>query len=68
MHTVMQHIPLTRTPEKNELSRLLDRLVEKELLTEDQRAAIEEDDILAFFDTEIGQSFSAPAASNGRFL
>lgn len=55
MHTVMQHIPLTRTPEINELSRLLDRLVEKELLTEDQRAAIEEDDILAFFDTEIGQ-------------
>ncbi|KAA6476005.1 helicase-exonuclease AddAB subunit AddA [Bacillus swezeyi] len=55
MHTVMQHVPLTRAPEKDELSRLLDRLVDKELLTEEQRAAIEEDDILAFFETDIGE-------------
>lgn len=54
MHTVMQHLPLTRVPEKDELGRMLDRLIEKELLTEEQRAAIEEDDILAFFDTDIG--------------
>ncbi|MDI3409633.1 PD-(D/E)XK nuclease family protein [Bacillus sonorensis] len=55
MHTVMQHLPLTHAPQADELGRLLDRLVEKELLTEDQRAAIEEDDILAFFETDIGE-------------
>ncbi|MFN2747042.1 MULTISPECIES: helicase-exonuclease AddAB subunit AddA [Bacillus] len=55
MHTVMQHIPLSKAPEQDELSLFLDRLVQHELLTEEQRAAIDEDDILAFFETEIGE-------------
>ncbi|MDA7026035.1 helicase-exonuclease AddAB subunit AddA [Bacillus sp. CLL-7-23] len=59
MHTVMQHLPLTHVYEKDELGCFLDMLVEKELLTGEQREVIDEADILAFFDTDIGEKLQS---------
>lgn len=55
MHTVMQHIPLTHAPSKEEAERIVKRLYEKELLTEDQQAVIDLEEIVQFFHTEIGE-------------
>ncbi|MDA1475979.1 helicase-exonuclease AddAB subunit AddA [Bacillus changyiensis] len=61
MHTVMQHLSLTHVYEKDELGCFLDMLVEKELLTGEQREVIDEADILAFFDTDIGKKIQSAA-------
>ncbi|WP_343310306.1 helicase-exonuclease AddAB subunit AddA [Bacillus atrophaeus] len=55
MHTVMQHIPLTHVPSKEEAECIVKRLYEKELLTEDQQAVIDLEEIVQFFHTEIGE-------------
>ncbi|KXZ24077.1 ATP-dependent helicase [Bacillus nakamurai] len=54
MHTVMQHIPLTHVPTAEEAERTVRSLYEKELLTEEQRAAIEIEEIIHFFHTDVG--------------
>ncbi|NPC92126.1 helicase-exonuclease AddAB subunit AddA [Bacillus sp. WMMC1349] len=61
MHTVMQHLPLTHVYEKDELGCFLNMLVEKEILTGEQREIIDEADILAFFDTDVGEKLQSAA-------
>ncbi len=55
MHTVMQHIPLTHVPTAEEAERTVRMLYEKELLTEEQQEAIDLEEIVQFFGTEIGK-------------
>ncbi len=55
MHTVMQHIPLTHVPTAEEAERTVRMLYEKELLTEEQQEAIDIEEIVRFFGTEIGK-------------
>ncbi|WP_147533189.1 helicase-exonuclease AddAB subunit AddA [Bacillus marasmi] len=55
MHMVMQQIDLTRSINEVYLENLLDELLEKELLTVEQKEAIDLEQINAFFDTEIGK-------------
>lgn len=55
MHTVMQHIPLTKQWSAVELDTLLDKLVGDEIITAEQVAYIDKQSIARFFDTEIGQ-------------
>lgn len=54
MHTVMQHIPLTHIPTIEEAEQTVHKLYEKELLTEEQKTAIDIEEIVQFFHTEIG--------------
>ncbi|MGW6085072.1 PD-(D/E)XK nuclease family protein, partial [Bacillus subtilis] len=54
MHTVMQHIPLSHVPSIEEAEQTVHRLYEKELLTEEQKDAIDIEEIVQFFHTEIG--------------
>lgn len=54
MHTVMQHIPLSHVPSIEEAEQTVQRLYEKELLTEEQKDAIDIEEIVQFFHTEIG--------------
>ncbi len=51
---VMQHIDFTRVVNELYLSALLEELVEKELLTVEQKEIIDTEQIIAFFDTELG--------------
>ncbi|MGE8205176.1 helicase-exonuclease AddAB subunit AddA [Heyndrickxia sp. NPDC080065] len=55
MHMVMQHIPFDNIPTKDSLQGLLEVMVRKELLTMDQMNAIDTEQILRFFSTEIGR-------------
>jgi ATP-dependent helicase/nuclease subunit A len=55
MHTVMQHIPLTNMPSEHTIRELAQSLVEKELLAEEQIQAIQTEEIVQFFSTDIGQ-------------
>ncbi|WP_096188758.1 helicase-exonuclease AddAB subunit AddA [Evansella halocellulosilytica] len=54
MHTVMQHIPLNEQPTRETVDRLLINMYEKELLTKGQIEAIEENQIVEFFQSELG--------------
>nr|WGD69272.1 hypothetical protein P5630_22210 [Bacillus subtilis] len=54
MHTVMQDIPLSHVPSIEEAEQTVHRLYEKELLTEEQKDAIDIEEIVQFFHTEIG--------------
>ena len=51
MHTVMQHIPLSHVPSIEEAEQTVHRLYEKELLTEEQKDAIDIEEIVQFFHT-----------------
>lgn len=53
MHTVMQHIPLTKMWKKEEIKTFVDRLVEKELLTEQEGKVIDLKAIETFFMQDI---------------
>lgn len=55
MHAVMQHIDFSRPASLETISSKLDEMVRKELLTEEQRASIEPQLIVQFFETELGQ-------------
>ncbi|EUJ25636.1 ATP-dependent nuclease subunit A [Listeria cornellensis FSL F6-0969] len=55
MHTVMQALSLEVAPTAARIEVLLDELVSKEILNEEQVASIQVDLILNFFDTELGQ-------------
>ncbi|WP_421385402.1 helicase-exonuclease AddAB subunit AddA [Bacillus salacetis] len=55
MHMVMQHISFAEMPDQASLQIVLDDLRHRELLTEEQAEAIDQDKILAFFESEMGQ-------------
>ena len=55
MHMVMQHIPFSEVPDEKSIQGLLEELRRKELLTEEQAAAIDRAKILAFFQSGIGK-------------
>ncbi|TDL35359.1 helicase-exonuclease AddAB subunit AddA [Jeotgalibacillus sp. S-D1] len=54
MHTVMQHVPLHEPPELKSIQLLLEELVRKELLTKEQSGAVNQQQIVDFFRSEIG--------------
>lgn len=56
MHTVMQHISFSEgKPDEQTLSDLLEDLVSKEILTEEQKKSISVLNILRFFESELGK-------------
>ncbi|MGJ7919530.1 helicase-exonuclease AddAB subunit AddA [Neobacillus sp. LXY-4] len=55
MHMVMQHVDLTRNINEVYLDTLLGEMVEKELLSNEQREVIAAEPIVAFFDSELGR-------------
>ncbi|WP_404451698.1 helicase-exonuclease AddAB subunit AddA [Virgibacillus necropolis] len=55
MHTVMQHIPLTKEWKASEVESFVERLVDKEILTTDEAEIIDGKVIEEFFRTEIGK-------------
>ncbi len=59
MHTVMQHINLSNPPTLQSIELLLDELVGKEILTLEQKDAIPSEQILDFFEHEIGKKLLA---------
>ncbi|SOB91579.1 DNA helicase/exodeoxyribonuclease V subunit A [Ureibacillus xyleni] len=58
VHTVMQHIPKEGFRQLDEVTIYLQSLVEKKLLTEDEVNTVDEEKIIQFFSTSIGQRFS----------
>ncbi|MGG3449527.1 helicase-exonuclease AddAB subunit AddA [Domibacillus aminovorans] len=59
VHTVMQHISLEKAPEEVEVERLLEKLIEKELLTVEQTEVIHTEMVAAFFKSEPGEMLLA---------
>ncbi|WP_239256122.1 helicase-exonuclease AddAB subunit AddA [Listeria ilorinensis] len=55
MHTVMQNIPIDHQPTEKELEDLLNELVDREILTDEQKKVINQIQILEFFHTELGK-------------
>ncbi|MBS4198652.1 helicase-exonuclease AddAB subunit AddA [Bacillus sp. FJAT-49732] len=55
MHTVMQHIPLDEQPTLFSVEMLLEDLIEKEIITIEQAEVVSCDQIVHFFESEIGQ-------------
>lgn len=55
MHMVMQHVDLSMPVTEPALQVLLDRMVEQELLLQEQRDAIQLNWILQFFETKLGK-------------
>ncbi|MDQ0174711.1 helicase-exonuclease AddAB subunit AddA [Bacillus chungangensis] len=55
MHSVMQHISLRDVPTKASIRQLLEEMERKELLTPEQIASIDPNEIIQFFDTDIGK-------------
>ncbi|KIL45641.1 helicase-exonuclease AddAB subunit AddA [Jeotgalibacillus soli] len=55
MHAVMQQIPVTHTPSAEELTLLLEDMITRELITPEQKLAVNPEQILAFFETDIGR-------------
>lgn len=58
-HAVMQHAPLGRKMTAEEIAGLLEDMLRKGLLTEEERKAVEPDKVAAFWNTEVGQRFVA---------
>lgn len=58
VHTCMEHIPQQGFATALEMEQFIDSLVERQLLTAMEASTIEAKDILAFFDSEIGQQFA----------
>jgi ATP-dependent helicase/nuclease subunit A len=54
-HAVMQHLPLDTPPTEEILRLTLDRMLERELLTEAQKNAVDPPSLLAFFETDLGR-------------
>ncbi|TYR77844.1 helicase-exonuclease AddAB subunit AddA [Rossellomorea vietnamensis] len=55
MHMVMQHISFSEMPDEQSLGLLLEDLKRKELLTDEQAEAIDQQNILGFFKSNMGQ-------------
>ena len=55
MHMVMQHVDLTKQPTLDSLRKQLKRMEEMELLTKEEVAEIRIEDIIRFFETDIGK-------------
>src|SRR5690606_16831635 len=55
MHTVMQHIPLTKALNEEEIAEVVESLIERELLTKDEADVIDFKAIEAFFETSMGE-------------
>lgn len=55
MHMVMQQLSFSQRATEESICLMLDDLVEKELLTTEQRDSIDPFAVISFFDTEIGQ-------------
>ncbi|SFE05721.1 DNA helicase/exodeoxyribonuclease V, subunit A [Bacillus sp. OV194] len=58
MHAVMQHIDLSLQAEPEQIKELLAKMVNKELLTDEQAAHIDFGAISRFFETDIGKRIS----------
>ncbi|GGJ92045.1 ATP-dependent helicase/nuclease subunit A [Lentibacillus kapialis] len=55
MHTVMQHIPLGKSMQPDEIVAFVESLVQREMLTDKEAEAIDIQAVAAFFETYIGQ-------------
>lgn len=55
LHMVMQHVPLHEMPTIHSIEILLEDMVKKELLTSDQISVVEPENVVRFFETELGQ-------------
>jgi ATP-dependent helicase/nuclease subunit A len=55
MHTVMQHVSFENKPTIASVEVLLDNLVHKEILTEEQKEVINIENVIGLFNTEIGE-------------
>lgn len=55
MHTVMQHIPLDRSWVAEEVEEFVQKLVMKELMTQEEADAVDHTAIAGFFDTPLGK-------------
>ncbi|MBS4172007.1 helicase-exonuclease AddAB subunit AddA [Bacillus sp. FJAT-49736] len=55
LHMVMQHVPLHEMPTVNSVNELLESMVQKELLTNEQQSVIQPEHIIQFFETDLGQ-------------
>lgn len=58
VHTVMQHAPKQGFKSAEDAQHFLEKLVEKQLITEEERKAIKLEKVLHFFETPIGKRFS----------
>ena len=54
-HLVMQHIDLNKTVTKAGIQELINDLIHRELLTEEQSVSVDQDVVAAFFQLPIGQ-------------
>ncbi|WP_243296229.1 helicase-exonuclease AddAB subunit AddA [Bacillus litorisediminis] len=62
MHLVMQHVPLKQEVSLESIDRLLNRMKSMELLTEEQAKSINPEQILRFFESNVGaRMLKAPA-------
>lgn len=64
MHMVMQHIDFSAPVNREIILQLLDNMVNRELLTEEQKVVIEPDLICSFFETELGLRMKAAQKLN----
>jgi ATP-dependent helicase/nuclease subunit A len=64
MHMVMQHIDFSAPINREIIVQLLDNMVSRELLTEEQKLVIEPDLICSFFETELGMRMKAAPKLN----
>ncbi len=55
MHMVMQHLDFKQQWEEASIQTLLDEMVNKELLTDEQKESIDALEIIKFFETELGK-------------
>lgn len=55
MHTVMQHMPLNEAPTLLSIEHLLDDLIQREILTGEQADAVSGEQIVQFFESELGK-------------
>ncbi|KYC66650.1 helicase-exonuclease AddAB subunit AddA [Heyndrickxia coagulans] len=55
MHMVMQHIPFDAPPTYASVEALVEKMVKQELLTEEQADAIAAEQLVRFFETDIGR-------------
>jgi ATP-dependent helicase/nuclease subunit A len=61
MHTVMQHISLKEAPTMLSIEHLLDELIQKEIITAEQADAVSGEQIVRFFESELGKRMLASA-------
>lgn len=61
MHMVMQHIPFNQNIDREFIENFLAKLVHDELLTNEQCNVIDREQIMAFFETEIGTRLTKAA-------